>query len=248
VSLRRLLWLRGNKIDDEGVAILFDALQNNTRLKALDLSNNEGISVEGMKVCLRLVNDISSIQATLQSNHTLQQLEVKLIPYGLLDTDVNVRIQCEIDNAVSINGNNENDPEAAGKEKVVQTQLHSGRRAELANLQRVDRSLYSEINPLHLPEVLSLVGRIHGQGELYVALKSSVAALFSTVNEEDYLTQQMEYHAAMMEEYESKLKALQSRLSTVEEAKMEYRSRKRPPTEENCYGRGGWGIYVRSSK
>ena len=41
------------------------------------------------------------------------------------------------------------------------------------------------VNPLHLPEeILSLVGHHHGQGELYVAFKSSMMSLslFSTVN------------------------------------------------------------------
>ena len=50
-------------------------------------------------------------------------------------------------------------PEAAGREKVIQTQLHSERRAKLVEIQRVQsQSLYGEINPLHLPEILSLVG------------------------------------------------------------------------------------------
>jgi len=53
----------------------------------------------------------------------------------------------------------------------------------LADLQGVDHSMYTEIDPLHLPEVLALVGRSHGQGELYDgALKSSIIGLFSKVN------------------------------------------------------------------
>eukprot|EP00984_Skeletonema_dohrnii_P029044 scaffold19351_cov100-Skeletonema_dohrnii-CCMP3373.AAC.1 len=66
-------------------------------------------------------------------------------------------------------------PEEAGREKMIQTQLHSETRATLAAHQGVNHSLYSEINPLHLPEVLALIGRRHGQGELYVALRSSIA-------------------------------------------------------------------------
>ena len=75
--------------------------------------------------------------------------------------------------ATQINTKNENNAEAAGRKKMIQTQLNSERRAELADLQGVNQSLYSEIDPLHLPEVLSLVDQHHGQGELYVALKSS---------------------------------------------------------------------------
>jgi hypothetical protein len=182
------LELSKNQIHDEGVAILVDALQSNTSLKELDISENEGISVEGAKLCLQLVNDISRIKATLQSNHTLQTLEVKEIQYDGDDDDdddVHAQIQRQIDNALEINMNHENDPEAAGREKVICSQLHSEARAKLAELQGVDRSLYSEINPLHLPEVLALVGRHHGQGELYVALKSSIAGVISTVNRKE---------------------------------------------------------------
>ena len=71
-----------------------------------------------------------------------------------------------------VNEEHKHNPEAAGKEKVIQTQLHSTRRSELADLQGVDHSLYSEIDLIRLPEVLALVGRSNGQGELYVALKS----------------------------------------------------------------------------
>ena len=43
----------------------------------------------------------------------------------------------------------------------------------MADLQGVDHSMYTKIDPFHFPEVLALVGRSNGQGELYVALKSS---------------------------------------------------------------------------
>ena len=69
------------------------------------------------------------------------------------------------------------------------TSSHDGNRAELAELQGVRHSVYSEINPLHLPEVLSLVGLNYGQGELFVALKSSIAGVLSTVNRKECLKQ-----------------------------------------------------------
>ena len=82
------------------------------------------------------------------------------------------------------------------------SQLNSIIRAELAGLQGVSQSLYSEIDPLHLPEVLALVCRYHGQGELYVALKSSiaVAGVISTVNRKQCLQQQRAHHEAVIAE------------------------------------------------
>ncbi len=69
----------------------------------------------------------------------------------------------------------------AGKEKVIYTHLPSGTRAAFADLQGVNSSLYSKISPLHLPEVLAFVSHYHGQTELYVALKSSIAGVISSI-------------------------------------------------------------------
>ena len=214
------LLLQDNKIDDEGVEVLADALQNNESLTELYLTGNDGISKQGQKIMLKLVNDISSIKATLQSNHTLTNLRVTYIPYryrslsfgSLSDSDEegpnpDDEILRRINMAVDINRKHEGVAAGAGKEKVILTQLHSGKRAELADLQGVDHSLYGEINPLHLPEVLSLIGQHHGQGELYVALKSSIAGVISTVNRKECIKEQMAYHRAKLEELGAELVA-----------------------------------------
>jgi hypothetical protein len=226
-STLKNLSLRNNNIDDVGVAILVNALQSNRTLRKLDLGKNEGISVEGASSCLRLVNNISSTNATLQSNHTLQKLKVKRIQYDVLGTDVNSEIQAQINCAVAINVNYKKDPEAAGKIKVVRTQLHSETRAELANLQGVDRSLYSDINALHLPEVLALVGQHHGQGELYVALKSSIVTLFSTVNRKKFIQQQRDYHVTKAEQLNAELAAIEVAEGDAVEIERQSRSNKR---------------------
>eukprot|EP00986_Skeletonema_menzelii_P018002 scaffold23705_cov74-Skeletonema_menzelii.AAC.1 len=148
---------------------------------------------------LKLVNDISSIEATLRSNHTLQTL--------LLDGDI--QILMHIDNSTSINSA-EDILEAVGREKVIWTQLLSETRAQMAEILGVNHSLYSEIDPLHLPEVLSMVGLRIGQGELYLALKSSIAGVISTVNEKQCIRQQMAYHAAKLEELGTKLAAIEA--------------------------------------
>ena len=197
------LYLRNNEIDDEGVAILVDALQNNTKLTTLDLRENDGLSTQGQIMLLKLVNDISSIKSTLQSNHTLKFIHVKGI-YDEIQTHFD-KIHTQIDIATQINMKYGGNPEAAGREKVIQTQLNSVKRAELADLQGLNRSLYSEINPLHLPEVLARVGRTQGQGELYAALSSSIMTLFSTVNRKKYILQQKDCHASRSKELDAEL-------------------------------------------
>ena len=212
------LYLSWSKIDDDGAGILADALRNNTSLTTLVLKYNM-LTIEGAKLFLQLVNNVSSIKATLQSNHTLQRITAD---YGGDDQDLSERIQRHIDNALTINALNAYSsrslPEKAGREKMIQTQLSSGRRADLVNLQGVNYSLYSEINPLHLPEVLALVGQRHGQGELYVALRSSIAGVISTVNRKQCLQQQRAHFRAKIAEYKAKAEAVEAEISTIEAA------------------------------
>ena len=84
-STLKILDLHENKIDDEGVAILVGALQNNTSLTTLNLTDNNGdedsgvpwcnvITNQGKLLLLKLVNDVSSTKAILKSNHTLQHI------------------------------------------------------------------------------------------------------------------------------------------------------------------------------
>ncbi len=204
------LYLCHNKIDDEGVAIFVDALQNNTSLKVLNLFGNDDISQQGRIMFLKLLIDISSIKATMQSNHTLR--------YARVDSLVSdIYLKAHISMALEINREEDN-PEVAARTKVIKSQLDSGVRAELAELQGVRQSLYSEINPLHLPEVLALVGRHHDQGELYVALKSSIAGLISTVNKKQCVQQQIADYRAKIAEYQAKMEAAEVELAAIEAA------------------------------
>ena len=157
---------------------------------------------------LRLVNDISSIEATLQSNHTLTTCSLAEMNFDPM--------QDHFDGAIEINTRHKGNPEAASREKVIQTQLHSVIRAQFAELQGVTRSVYSDINPLHLPEVLSLIGQHNGQSELFVALKSSIAALISTVNRKEVLHQQRAYHRAKLDEIEEEIAAMEAAESLAE--------------------------------
>eukprot|EP00985_Skeletonema_marinoi_P011780 scaffold5591_cov148-Skeletonema_marinoi.AAC.9 len=203
------LYLECNLFRDEGVAIIASALKNNATLKFLDMHNDaEEITMEGLKMLLELVNDMSSINGTLQSNHTLQHLD--LSPHKVDDTDL---IRQQIENALEINCEHEDNPAAAGKEKVIQTQLNSQKRSELCHQLGIGQRkavLFSEIKSIYLPEVLALISRHHGQGELYEALVPSIAALFSTVNKKQCLQQQRAYYAAKLEAIEAEIAAIEA--------------------------------------
>ncbi len=196
-SMLKRLDLEYNSIDDEGITVLANALQSNTSLQNLELRGNK-ICVEGMTSLLKLVNDISSIKATLMnSNHTLQ------IAVGKDTNGIHLHIHA----ATTIN--RKNNTAAAGRAKVIHTQLNSTKRAELAHLQGVDRSLYSEIDTLHLPEVLALVGKSHGHSEFFLALHASVTGLISTVNKKLCIQQQRDYHLAKAAELDAELEAME---------------------------------------
>jgi len=175
------LHLRQNKIDDEGISILANALRTNTSLSFIDLQNNVGFTIEGMKLLLKLLNDISSIKATLQSNHTLQGI---ICDDSFEGTDV-VR---KLKQIFQINKN------GAGREKVICTQLDSKLRAEMCSLQGLEHSgkPLTEMGPLLLPEVLEIVGNRHVLSGFYESFRTSVADLWTTINREVWLQQKIE--------------------------------------------------------
>ena len=181
-----------NQIDDDGVAFLVDALQSNTSLWNLNLSGNDGISTQGKISLLKLIIDISSIKATLQSNHTLTNVKVSdETEMG----DNEDEIQYLIDDIAKLRGS----PEEAGRQKMIWAQLDNGMRAVLAELQGVKHSVYSEIDTLYLPEVLSLINRHLGREELFVALKSTMTGLLSRVDMKLCLREQVARNEARFE-------------------------------------------------
>lgn len=202
------LYLNGNKINDDGVAFLVDALQTNTSLETLYLMGNDDISDRGELLLLKLVNNISSIEVTLQSNHTLTHVSLS----GIFEPSSRIEIYINI--AVSINKDYGRE---AGRNQVIQSQLCSDERAVLCNLQEVvEHSVFSEINPLHLPEVLALIGHYHGQGELFCALSSSMLSLLSTVNVEKCIQRRRDYHLAQAAELTAKVEEHNTRAAELD--------------------------------
>ena len=145
------LYLQENDIDDEGVEILVDALKSNTSLRELCLMGNV-MSKRGLIMLLKLVNDMSSIKATYQSNHTLDLIHVidPKEPFNALD-----KIQQLINVATGVNTQSQNDPYKAGWVKVITYQLCSVLRGHSCRLRMstiacsVRLTLYSYLRFLH---------------------------------------------------------------------------------------------------
>ncbi len=217
-STLTLLDVEDNKIDDDGVEILVDALRNNTSLKEFKITENDGISDQGECMLLKLVNDVSSIQATLQSNHTLRHMYVFMNDICDPDNeafDANNKFQRHIDKAIALNWLHKS-TEAVGRAKVIETQLNSCVRAVLAELQGADHSVYSTIDPLLLPEVLSLIYRKHWRREFHLALSSSIMALLSTVNVKVCIQQERAHHEAKIAEHAAIIAELDTKLAAID--------------------------------
>eukprot|EP00985_Skeletonema_marinoi_P029402 scaffold27786_cov146-Skeletonema_marinoi.AAC.6 len=104
------------------------------------------------------------------------------------------------------------------------------RRADLCRLQGIERSnaaFYGEFDPLHLPEILALVGRTHGLSELLVALKSSMTLLFSTVDRVKCLEQEMSYHQARVASLQAQIAAIKIAEGNVEEVENDPSNKRR---------------------
>jgi hypothetical protein len=54
-----------------------------------------------------------------------------------------------------------------------------------------------------------MIGLNLKQGDLYVALLSSIVALFSTMNREECVKQQIAFHAAQLEKFQAELATIQ---------------------------------------
>ena len=182
-SLRHLS-LDSNGITDDDVEVFVDLLQHKTTLEHLDLSDNP-FTERGLCALLRLLNDVSSIGSTLKSNHTLTYIDCpnsgrdfafpRAEPNSADDTPTQKELRMLIKDATRINDESSN----PGRDKVIQTQLNSTKRYELARILGTSDSLFSDDDTFLLPEVLALVGEEHGHNELYQLLIEVVPYLMS---------------------------------------------------------------------
>ena len=201
-----------NNIDDEGAEILAASLKHNNSLTSLYLKGNN-INEKGCLAFLKLLNDVSSIDSTYNSNHTVVEIMVPKF-----EPDNRNEISRHLQSATTMNEESFN----AGRTKVIICQLNSDRRMEQCRIQGVPysySSIFSDIDALVLPEVLSLVGQTHGQTELYRMLIAVVPDLASTVNREVVVRQQLAEKSAQMEALRAEIVELNNELMLIAEKK-----------------------------
>lgn len=177
----RLEWLNlyNTDIDDKGAEVLATSLKHNTTVETLNLRGNSNITKVGHRAFLELLNNMSSIENTYNSNHKLT--EINLVDTGR-KSDL---IRC-IDSVIRINKKNPTS-RAAGRAKIIKYQLNSQERSDQCQLQGIEYSssignLLADIDPILLPDIIALIGEEHGHNELYSSLIPMVSDLMSCVN------------------------------------------------------------------
>ena len=183
--------LASNKIDDDGAEILATSLKHNNTLTRLYLWKNK-ITERGFCAFLRLLNDVSSIDRTYNSNHALTDLV-------LTDSMEISGLSNEIERYI-LTATNANQYVYTGREKVISTQLDSTKRQRLCHLQGFDspyNNIFAEIDPVVLPDILALIGgRSCGQSDLYRALVATAPELTSLINRKALLQKAISKNAA----------------------------------------------------
>ena len=201
----QLLGLSSIGMRDEESELLANSLKSNTSLVCLGLMDND-IKEEGHIAFLKLLNDVSSIDGTYNSNHALSRLFLPKYTNATIE-----KMKNHIHFAIGINQRHRGNSHEAGREKIIETQLNSNTRMELCHLQGIDYSygsIFADIDPIILPEVLALVGGKYGQNEMYRMLLATAPDLATVVNRKDLLKQTIAKNAAMIAENKAMIAAL----------------------------------------
>lgn len=144
--------LRNNAIDNVGAKAIANGLSSNQSLEAVYLDDNDDISAQGWNSFSKLVCDISSLNATHSSNHTLGMIasfdKVKVAGSNLYDKDG--VIPTPLLSLVEMNGS---DPD---KRIVVRRKiLHHHFKDEFS----IDPFVESNMDLNVLPHVLAWIGQ-----------------------------------------------------------------------------------------
>ena len=216
------LELDDNNITDRGAEIIAASLKHNTTLEHLSLENSNTTD-RGNRAILKLLIDVSSIDNTYNSNHTLGELY-------LVEKNWRDEVNRQINSASWENRkSSRTSRHAAGRAKVIKYQLNSQKRKKLCELQDIEYtpgSIFADIEPILLPDILVLIGEEHGQSEFYTKLIHTAPDLLSYINREALIDNEMAKYTLQASDITAQITALTQQLSTVN-AKKDQLSRRR---------------------
>ena len=159
--------LNNNGIDDEGVEVLTTSLKHNKKLNSFYLKGNN-LQAMGYLAILKLLVDVSSIENTYNnSNNTLKTLDFDMNPPVRSDERI-VKKMKALKWFIAVFTTLNKQQRHPRRFKVVYAQLISQHRKKLCDIQGIEysyESIFSEIDPLILPEVLSFVALAQFRGK-----------------------------------------------------------------------------------
>jgi len=228
-SKLRGVYLNNTGMGDEEVELLATSLKHNNKLELITLVHGEGITERRCVAFLKLLNDVSSIENTYRSNHTLKTCIVSTLQYntemrreGRLAPGRGALIL--IDEACK-----DNRAIDAGKAKVIRSHLNSQTLKKLCELQGIEYtpgSIFADIEPVLLPDILALIRSRHGQSELYTALIHTAPNLLSYIDRKALIDRAMTKNTAQatalsqqcaqkVAEYEQKIAEYEQKIAAL---------------------------------
>lgn len=192
-------------------------------MTALCLKGNR-ITERGRAVFLKPLVDISSIENSYNSNHTLVWL--KLVQDWVRGDEVANFIFGYGYGISDINKDSRNS-HAAGRAKIIKYQLNSQTRRRFCELQGVDYcaddNMLVGVEPKLLPKILALVGKEHGQSEFYTSLLPVAPHLLSFIDRKAILNDEKDRNLAkvaaltrQLSYFNSKINLINERLALIE--------------------------------
>ena len=203
------LSLNNTDMGDQEAEMIASSLKRNTKLEELDLIRSN-ITGRGCLAFFKLLNDVSSIDNTYNSNHTLNKVDLaEYVTSALLDS---------ISEACIENRRGSN-PNSIGRSKVIRTQLKSQNREKYCKLQGIQcpSNIFADVEPNLLPNILALIGESHGQTELYTALVPTAPELLSYIDRKALLTDALSKTTDEYVRIKAKLSDLNKRMALLDE-------------------------------
>jgi len=200
-------------IDDVGAELLATSLKHNTKLEHLNLRNNKSITEKGCQALLSLLNDISSIETTYNSNHTLTKLSLSYGSAARIELNM---IIGQINSAIEINKLHDSRRHETGRAKVIKYQLDSRARKMLCELQGIEYStniIFADIEPILLSNILALIGEKHGHSEFFTSLLPVAPDLMSFINREAMLRDKKDQNAVQRAQIVDQMKEFTRQLA-----------------------------------
>ena len=213
---------------DEDISSLTRALKHNRSVTGLDLSGND-CGETGYRSILKMVLDISSIKATLESNTRLCELD---LPKESDFTDVSDSDSDGYGSEYkSLDGFEEirewihsmtylDHAGTSQKELVIKTHLVTRARRQLCEMKGVDYSydsLFAEIPPCILPELFSTMWTNPADMDPLLALVATVTSWTSLVDRRLMVETTLERNRAQAKQLNDKVKRLNERNAELEE-------------------------------